>query len=67
MQAVLTWVGYPILPQEVRMSPNEIDRVMRDRRVERAADQMTEKELKQFRSLLQEAEKEAKESSGPQD
>ncbi len=67
MQAVLTWVGYPILPQEVRMSPNEIDRVMRDRRVERAADQMTEKELKQFRSLLQEAEKEAKESSEPQD
>ncbi|MCS3785459.1 hypothetical protein [Salinibacter ruber] len=67
MQAGLTWVGYPVLPQEVRMSPGEIDRVMRDRRVERAVDQMTEKELKDFRSLLQEAEKKTGESSRPQD
>ena len=67
MLALLSWGGYPILPQEVRMSPGEIDRVMRDRRVERAVDQMTEKELKDFRSLLQEAEKKTGESSRPQD
>ncbi len=67
MLALLSWGGYPILPQEARMSPGEIDRVMRDRRVERAVDQMTEKELKDFRSLLQEAEKRTGESSRPQD
>ena len=52
MLALLSWGGYPILPQEARMTPSEISRVESSRYLDRAVEEMTEKEYDQYQTLL---------------
>ncbi|MCS3679375.1 DNA repair exonuclease SbcCD ATPase subunit [Salinibacter ruber] len=52
MLALLSWGGYPILPQEARMTPSEISRVERSRYLDRAVEEMTEEEYDQYQTLL---------------
>jgi DNA repair exonuclease SbcCD ATPase subunit len=57
MLALLTRVGYPILPQKARMTPSEISRVERSRHLDRVEGQMTEEEYDRYQTLLKKAEK----------
>jgi hypothetical protein len=52
MLALLSWGGYPILPQEARMTPSEISRVESSRYLDRAVEEMTEEEYDQYQTLL---------------
>jgi hypothetical protein len=64
MLALLSWEGYPILPQEARMTPSEISRVESSRYLDRAVEEMTEEEYDQYQTLL---EKVGKRVGEPQD
>ncbi|MCS3758257.1 hypothetical protein [Salinibacter ruber] len=52
MLALLSWGGYPILPQEARMTPSEISQVESGRYLDRAVEEMTEEEYDQYQTLL---------------
>jgi len=57
MLALLSWGGYPILPQEARMTPSEISRVESSRCLSQVKSQMTEDEFDQCQKLLKRAQK----------
>jgi hypothetical protein len=61
MMALLTRVGYTILPQSLRMTPTEIEQVMQERNRDVLEQEMTEEELNQYRESLKKAEKRLRE------
>lgn len=64
---VIAWGTVETIPRAWRTTEEEQVDIREMRRLERATGAMTDEQLEQFRTLLQKAEKQEKESSEPQD